>query len=426
MKYIIPALVISSSVLAAPTSKKVIYGEDGRKDVFESSPLQQKLARSTPTMVNKSNIIVKEYLSRIELVQTSFADWLLGAQGSNPIKFPVCASERFAAQPNPGLCSGFLIAPDLVVTAGHCAEVENFCEDHKWIFDFKVNQATGKAGDSVALEDVYSCKKVITSSLEFNFMTDYAIVQLDRKVVGRQPLKIRTKGQIELGAGIYVIGNPSGLPLKVTEGGAVRKNDEIMFFDANLDTYQGNSGSAVFNASTNEIEGILVRGENDFVLDQANLCITSNKCTNEGCRGESVSRILSVPELAFYDLLMKASELNRTSVLEEILHFNVWVDINLADGKTPLMVASQKGSTAAAEFLLSKGANPNASDAKGNTALHYIAEFGDASYAELIRALVASGANPSFINSKGQTPLMVARATGNTQTTILLYLLAKK
>ncbi|MEK7233144.1 MAG: S46 family peptidase [Elusimicrobiota bacterium] len=33
------------------------------------------------------------------------------------------------------------------------------------------------------------------------------------------------------------------------------------FFVANLDTYGGNSGSAVFNVETNLVEGILLRSE---------------------------------------------------------------------------------------------------------------------------------------------------------------------
>ena len=34
----------------------------------------------------------------------------------------LCADERFVHQPVPGWCSGTLIGPDLVLTAGHCVE----------------------------------------------------------------------------------------------------------------------------------------------------------------------------------------------------------------------------------------------------------------------------------------------------------------
>ena len=61
---------------------------------------------------------------------------------------------------------------------------------------------------------------------------------------------------------------------------------------ANLDTYGGNSGSAVFNAKTGLVEGILVRGEQDYV--QKGDCRVSNVCPADGCRGEDVTKILSV------------------------------------------------------------------------------------------------------------------------------------
>ena len=64
------------------------------------------------------------------------------------------------------------------------------------------------------------------------------------------------------------------------------------YFVANLDTYGGNSGSAVFNAKTGVIEGILVRGENDYVY-KGN-CRVSNVCASDGCRGEDVTKLSAI------------------------------------------------------------------------------------------------------------------------------------
>ena len=65
------------------------------------------------------------------------------------------------------------------------------------------------------------------------------------------------------------------------------------FFVCNLDTYGGNSGSPVFNSSTHELEGILVRGETDFIVTE-NGCRKSNVCPqndpNFVCRGEDCTR----------------------------------------------------------------------------------------------------------------------------------------
>ena len=117
---------------------------------------------------------------------------------------------------------------------------------------------------------------------------DYAVVELDRPVTGRSPLMFRTSGQISDNAGLVVIGHPSGIPTKVAGGANVRSQDNG-FFVANLDTYGGNSGSAVFNSQSGVVEGILVRGERDFVY-QGN-CKVSKVCENESCRGEDVTRI---------------------------------------------------------------------------------------------------------------------------------------
>jgi hypothetical protein len=68
----------------------------------------------------------------------------------------------------------------------------------------------------------------------------------------------------------------------------VRDNTPVPFFAANLDTYGGNSGSPVFNATSGTVEGILVRGENDFVSNGS--CYVSLVCPTTGCRGEDVTR----------------------------------------------------------------------------------------------------------------------------------------
>jgi hypothetical protein len=79
------------------------------------------------------------------------------------------------------------------------------------------------------------------------------------------------------------MGLPSGLPLKLAGGASVSNNQPAAFVVANLDTYGDNSGSPVFNAATQEVEGILVRGENDF--GQQGNCSVSLVCpTTAGSR----------------------------------------------------------------------------------------------------------------------------------------------
>lgn len=143
------------------------------------------------------------------------------------------------------------------------------------------------ASTQIPTDDVYTCKEIIAR--EYTGAQDYALVKLDRVVRGHKPLTLaRTAAQP--GDEVFVIGHPAGIPTKVTSGASVRKQ-QGKFFVTNLDTYGGNSGSAVFNAATHEVVGILVRGENDFVKESGRSCYVSNVCKEDACRGEDVTNI---------------------------------------------------------------------------------------------------------------------------------------
>ena len=125
-------------------------------------------------------------------------------------------------------------------------------------------------------------------------MNDFALIQLDRKVTDRRVLEIRKKGKISKGEPLVVIGHPTGIPTKIADGANVRSLDGT-YFTANLDTYGGNSGSAVFNANTGVVEGILVRGATDYVSRGG--CQVTNVLGNNQGRGEDVTYITNIPEL---------------------------------------------------------------------------------------------------------------------------------
>ena len=94
-----------------------------------------------------------------------------------------------------------------------------------------------------------------------------------------------------------VIGHPSGLPTKISDGAIVRENANKVFFQSTLDTFGGNSGSAVFDAKTGLVEGILVRGERDYVQDPVMNCSRPKVCKVTECRGEDVTRITNIKQL---------------------------------------------------------------------------------------------------------------------------------
>lgn len=279
----VTATILTAQSFAADKGIKVIYGEDNRVDVYASNNASfVELAKSTAAMVPSTNL-------------KSILGGSIVVSGKTLEQRGVCAKERFSQQMSAANCSGFLVAPDKLVTAGHCITKEADCKNYKWVFDYKVDHE--KQGDvTVAASSVVSCKKIIARSLNNFNKDDWAIIELDRKVTDRQPAKFRREGKVSVGAKLVVIGHPTGLPTKIADGAQVRSLSG-KYFTANLDTYGGNSGSAVFNVDTEEVEGILVRGDTDYVRDSALGCQVSNRCADTGCRGEDVTFITNVTDL---------------------------------------------------------------------------------------------------------------------------------
>ncbi|MEP3329690.1 C1 family peptidase [Sedimentitalea sp.] len=124
-------------------------------------------------------------------------------------------------------------------------------------------------------DQVYFGKEMV--SVDESPTGDFAVVRVDRKITapGAKPLKVRDDGSPSAGSNLGAIGYPSGLPVKIAFGKDTRlMRDEDPWPIANLDTYGGNSGSAVFNAK-GEVEGILVRGAVDYRFTA--VCFRSNK-----------------------------------------------------------------------------------------------------------------------------------------------------
>jgi hypothetical protein len=185
-------------------------------------------------------------------------------------------------------CSGFLVTESLVVTAGHCMETFEDCLDVAFIFGYRMLDADTPVL-TLPKSEVYFCSGIVgTQSLDDDTHRDWAVIRLDRSVPDHEPLRIRRAGRVPAGQDLILIGHPVGLPVKVAGGARVRDNVSPYFFTANLDAYGGNSGSAVVNADTFTVEGILVAGEEDFIWQDD--CLVSKRCPDAGCEGEAMSR----------------------------------------------------------------------------------------------------------------------------------------
>ena len=289
----------------ANAGSKSIYGNDDRQDYFEASPAMRQLADSVVSLWPSKQ--VKFEGGEFKLATIGFGEAL-----------NLCPGEKFREQPIGAFCSGTLVGEDLVMTAGHCITDEAKCADTKLVFGFNITAAGGAPSTSVKPENIYGCKRIVKRALDKQASgiigtglaiigallnkeagPDFALIQLDRKVEGRKPLAI-DRGGAAKGDRVFVIGHPVGLPVKVAGDATVRDNSFKAFFLTDLDTFGGNSGSAVFNARTNLIEGILVRGGTDFVDSPAGCKTQYRTGQNEG-KGEAVTKIsvLSsfIPEL---------------------------------------------------------------------------------------------------------------------------------
>lgn len=279
MKVLTTVFLFGIFTVTALGMDKVIYGVDNRQEVFEAPSFYADWARSTAAMMTSDKI-----------KKGTDGNYKIHHNPSLGQSFGLCENERFVKEPTTSDCSGFLVGPDLIATAGHCIEDKKSCKGFYWVFDYRVER-NGTVKDFASGADVYPCKEVITTVLDKTTKQDYALIRLDRPVVGRKPLPVRLSEKVSEQAELVAIGHPSGLPTKIADRGSVRTNDQDIYFVANLDTFVGNSGSVVLDAKTGLVEGILVRGAKDYAPDAERGCNVANVCAEGTCRGEDVTRI---------------------------------------------------------------------------------------------------------------------------------------
>jgi len=255
--------------------QRAIYGVDDRKDVKDITDKRHRaLAEASVALVEAA-----------DLQQAADGSWTLKTT-SFKTEYDLCSNEPFASQPLGCFCSGVLVGADVIATAGHCVKNTGDLGHIRFVFGFRMVDAQA-ARTTFAADDVYEGREVIGRALS-ETGTDWALVRLARKVIGRKPVAFRTSGKIAGDEPLFVIGHPCGLPQKFAGGARVVNNASKTFFAANLDTYGGNSGSPVFSARTLKVEGLLVRGQTDFVSNGE--CNVSTVFPSTGSGGEDVTR----------------------------------------------------------------------------------------------------------------------------------------
>ena len=109
--------------------------------------------------------------------------------------------------------------------------------------------------------------------------------------------------------------------------------------------------------------------------------------------------------------------MTRTRIVVSLAALLISLLANAGDINQDLIEAAQEGDTAAVQAMLAKGADVNAKDNTGQTALMFAAMVGDTATVE---ALLAAGADVNARNIGGATALIFAEAGGHTAVVELL------
>jgi V8-like Glu-specific endopeptidase len=230
-----------------------IIGTDDRHEVIDASLEIQKLSNSIAALVRKKNVIDQ-------------GDGTYKLKGSSYIEnLNFCSDSNFVqTQSLIANCSAFLVAPNLIGTAGHCVENNSKINLKEFyaIFDYKVN-SHDQSEFIIKKAQVFELVSAKQYIFEVPGDKDIAVIELDREVKNRTPLKL-SNTRPPVGEELYILGFPYGLPMKYQDNGYVTNSTDprggIDSFELDLDVFSVNSGSAIFSARTNEIVGVLVRG----------------------------------------------------------------------------------------------------------------------------------------------------------------------
>ncbi|HEX7667569.1 MAG TPA: S1 family peptidase [Polyangiaceae bacterium] len=168
------------------------------------------------------------------------------------------------------LCTGSLVAPNVVLTARHCVsetteEVECPARSAQITGNRSASSLTILSGDDAeSAKAIAKGKSIVTPSSSVLCDEDIALIVLDRSVTGITPLKIRT-GAVEEGEHLRLVGygksgDDSGAGEKLLRTNVPVVSVTAHEFQTGEATCNGDSGGPAIDEDTGSIVGVVSRG----------------------------------------------------------------------------------------------------------------------------------------------------------------------
>ncbi len=266
--------------MQAVTEPQAIFGGDGtrctRRNIHEVSPEIRGVADSVAALISPryfQPLPSGEGFRLDRATVPSFANYL------RAVRLPAWL-EGFSDEPVPAFGTGFLVRPDLLLTAAHCItsgsgsireQVSPEIVGTYVVFGFHTEVDSSERGFATRQEFgpdmVYTIASVVAFKyrhiLQDQLSQDWALVKLDRPVVNRRPLNLGFQTLLP-SANLFMIGCPWGLPAKYSTVGEgvtpLSEAPERHYIAHRIDSIGGNSGGPIFDAVSLEVVGIHIRG----------------------------------------------------------------------------------------------------------------------------------------------------------------------
>ncbi len=264
------------SLAESSVRPRIIRPPDDRKDYVATSAMLQGIGDAVCAFVTNDAI-----------TDNGDGTFTINADTLATNRSPLCAGEPFGDQPTAAFCTATLIAPNALVTAGHCLDDNGTRTDLSTfycVFDYAVKQA-GVNPSTFNADQLVRVSEVLGLVNEADTANDWAVVRLEREITGRTPVPVRSSGSVAVGQSLVAIGFGAGLPMKFSDNSTVQTIVDFGF-EADMDIIEGNSGGPIIDAMTGTIEGVVSSdlAVDDFYQDgdcfRATVCPQDPICTD--------------------------------------------------------------------------------------------------------------------------------------------------